>query len=311
MTTSEGSDTPAAGSGRNRRARKAVIPAAGLGTRFLPATKAVPKELLPVVDVPALEYIVAEAAREGLADVLVVTGRGKDAIENHFDSAPELEAALEKKGDSERLARTRRSNDLARMHFVRQQAPNGLGDAVSYAEAFAGGEPFAVLLGDDMIDERDVLLARMLDVQAETGGVVVGLIEVEGRFISLYGSIKPAGDLVDDVIPIETLIEKPKPEEALSNLAVIGRYVLPPSIFDALRRTEKGKRGELELTDGMRTLAEDGVPIHGVVFRGRRYDTGDRQDYLRAVVRLACEHPELGADFAAWLSEFVGQHQNP
>ena len=247
---------------RPRRARKAVIPAAGLGTRFMPATKAVPKELLPVVDVPALEYIVAEAAREGLADVLVVTGRGKEAIENHFDSAPEVEQALEKKGDTDRLARVRRSNDLARMHFVRQQEPNGLGDAVSYAEAFVGNESFAVLLGDDIIDERDVLLKRMLDVQAETGGVVVGLIEVEGRFISLYGSIKPAGDLVDDVIAIETLIEKPKPEEALSNLAVIGRYVLPPTIFDALRRTELGQAG--------RAGADR---RHADVGRGRRADS--------------------------------------
>lgn len=288
-----------------RRARKAVIPAAGLGTRFAPATKVVPKELLPVVDVPALEYIVAEAAREGLADVLIITARGKSAIEDHFDAAPEIEEALERKGDKHRLSRIRRSTDLARMHYTRQREARGLGDAVSYAEAFVGDEPFAVLLGDDIIDERDVLLARMLDLQAETGGIVVGLIEVEGRFISLYGSIKPAGELVDGVIAIETLIEKPKPEEALSNLAVIGRYVLPPGIFDALRRTELGARGELELTDAMRVLGQDGVPIHGVVFSGRRYDTGDRQDYLRAVVRLACEHPELGADFSGWLAEFV------
>ena len=287
------------------RARKAVIPAAGLGTRFAPATKVVPKELLPVVDVPALEYIVAEAARVGLADVLVITGRGKDAIEGHFDAAPELEEALERKGDEDRLARVRRSGELARMHYTRQREARGLGDAVSYAEAFVGNEPFAVLLGDDIIDERDVLLARMLEVQAERGGIVVGLIEVEGAAISLYGSIKPAGEVVDGVIAIETLIEKPKPEEALSNLAVIGRYVLPPQIFDALRRTELGARGELELTDAMRVLGQDGVPIHGVVFSGRRYDTGDRQDYLRAVVRLACEHPELGADFSAWLTEFV------
>jgi UTP--glucose-1-phosphate uridylyltransferase len=288
-----------------RRARKAVIPAAGLGTRFAPATKVVPKELLPVVDVPALEYIVAEAAREGLADVLIITGRGKSAIEDHFDAAPEIEDALERKGDKHRLSRIRRSTDLARMHYTRQREARGLGDAVSYAEAFVGDESFAVLLGDDIIDERDVLLAKMLDVQAETGGIVVGLIEVEGRFISLYGSIKPAGELVDGVIAVETLIEKPKPEEALSNLAVIGRYVLPPGIFDALRRTELGARGELELTDAMRVLGQDGVPIHGVVFSGRRYDTGDRQDYLRAVVRLACEHPELGADFSGWLTEFV------
>jgi UTP--glucose-1-phosphate uridylyltransferase len=287
------------------RARKAVIPAAGLGTRFLPATKAIPKELLPVVDIPALEYIVAEAAREQLKDVLIITGRGKNAIEDHFDAAPDIEAALEKKGDAIRLARVQRSTDLARIHFIRQREARGLGDAVGHAEAFVGNEPFAVLLGDDMIDERDVLLSRMLDVQSERGGIVVGLIEVEGEAISLYGSIKPAGEVVDGVIPIETMIEKPKPEEALSNLAVIGRYVLPPQIFDALRRTELGKRGELELTDAMRVLGQDGVPIHGVVFSGRRYDTGDRQDYLRAVVRLACEHPELGADFTRWLTDFV------
>jgi UTP--glucose-1-phosphate uridylyltransferase len=287
------------------RARKAVIPAAGLGTRFLPATKAIPKELLPVVDIPALEYIVAEAAREQLKDVLIITGRGKNAIEDHFDAAPDIEAALEKKGDAIRLARVQRSTDLGRIHFTRQREARGLGDAVGHAEAFVGNEPFAVLLGDDMIDERDVLLSRMLDVQSERGGIVVGLIEVEGEAISLYGSIKPAGEVVDGVIPIETMIEKPKPEEALSNLAVIGRYVLPPQIFDALRRTELGKRGELELTDAMRVLGQDGVPIHGVVFSGRRYDTGDRQDYLRAVVRLACEHPELGADFTRWLTAFV------
>lgn len=289
----------------SKRARKAVIPAAGLGTRFAPATKVVPKELLPVVDVPALEYIVAEAAREGLTDVLIITGRGKSAIEDHFDAAPEIEEALERKGDEHRLARVRRSSDLARMHFTRQREARGLGDAVSYAEAFVGDESFAVLLGDDIIDERDVLLARMLDVQSEKGGIVVGLIEVEGAAISLYGSIKPAGEVVDGVIAVETLIEKPKPEEALSNLAVIGRYVLPPEIFGALRRTELGARGELELTDAMRVLGQDGVPIHGVVFSGRRYDTGDRQDYLRAVVRLACEHPELGADFSGWLTDYV------
>ncbi len=296
---------PHPGTPTSARARKAVIPAAGLGTRFVPATKAVPKEMLPVVDVPALEYIVAEAARVGLGDVLVITGRGKGAIEDHFDPAPEMEEALERKGDKDRLARVRRSSDLARLHFTRQREARGLGDAVSYGEAFVGDESFAVLLGDDIIDERDVLLERMLDVQAEKGGIVLGLIEVEGAAISLYGSIKPAGDIVDGVIVVETLIEKPKPEDAPSNLAVIGRYVLPPQIFDALRRTELGARGELELTDAMRVLGQDGVPIHGVVFSGRRYDTGDRQDYLRAVVRLACEHPELGADFSGWLAEFV------
>jgi UTP--glucose-1-phosphate uridylyltransferase len=293
------------------RARKAVVPAAGMGTRFLPATKAIPKEMLPVVDTPALEFIVDEASREGLSDVLIITSRGKEAIEAHFDSNPLLEAALEKKGDSERLARVRKSADMARVHFIRQREARGLGDAVAHAEAFSGGEPFAVLLGDDLIDPRDPLLSRMLDVQAEKGGIVLGLIEVAGPNISLYGCVKPAGEIVPgrDVIAVADLIEKPNAAEAPSNLAVIGRYVLPPEIFDCLRRTPLGKRGELELTDAMRLLGQDGVPVHGVIFSGRRYDTGDRQDYLRAVVRLACEHPELGKDFSQWLAEFVTSQQ--
>jgi UTP--glucose-1-phosphate uridylyltransferase len=292
------------------RARKAVIPAAGLGTRFVPATKAVPKELLPVVDTPALEYIVAEAAREGLGDVLLILGRGKDAIADHFDTAPLLESALTDKGDTARLAAVQRSTTLARMHYTRQHEANGLGDAVAHAEAFTGTESFAVMLGDDLIDPRDVLLSRMLDVQAELGGVVVGLIEVDGPAISRYGCVQPAEgqtgvSLGSDIIAVADLVEKPNLADAPSNLAVIGRYVLPPGIYDALRKTELGRRGELELTDAMRQLGQDGVPIHGVVFSGRRYDTGDRQDYLRAVVQLTCEHPELGRDFTEWLIEFA------
>jgi UTP--glucose-1-phosphate uridylyltransferase len=278
-----------------------------MGTRFLPATKAVPKELLPVVDTPALEFIVEEASREHLKDILIITSRGKEAIEAHFDSAPGIEAALEKKGDTERLARVTKSTNMARVHFTRQREARGLGDAVAHGEAFAGGEPFAVLLGDDLIDPRDPLLGRMIDVQQEKGGIVLGLIEVPGPNISLYGCVKPVGTIEpgQDVIAVADLIEKPPADEAPSNLAVIGRYVLPPEIFDALRRTELGKRGELELTDAMRVLGQEGVPIHGVVFSGRRYDTGDRQDYLRAVVRLACEHPELGEAFSSWLTEFA------
>lgn len=288
-----------------RPPRKAVIPAAGLGTRFLPATKAIPKELLPVVDTPAMEYIVAEAAGVGLSDVLVVTGRGKEAIADHFDRAPELEDALEKKGDIDRLAAIRRSAELATVHFVRQGAPRGLGHAVLCADAFVGDEVFAVLLGDDLVDERDELLRPMLDAQAEHGGHVVALMEVPRHSISLYGSVAAEPTEREGVVRVADLVEKPAPDEAPSNLAIIGRYVLAPTVFGALRETSPGRGGEIQLTDALRRQVEAGEPVHGVVFRGRRYDTGDRGDYLRAVVRLACERPDIGAEFRRWLQDFV------
>jgi UTP--glucose-1-phosphate uridylyltransferase len=284
---------------------KAVIPAAGLGTRFLPATKAVPKELLPVVDVPALEYIVAEAAGVGLTDVLVITARGKEAIADHFDRSPELEAALEKKGDGERLAAIRRSAELASMHFVRQGSPRGLGHAILCADAFVGDEVFAVLLGDDLVDERDELLQPMLDAQAEHGGCVVALMEVPRHSVSLYGCVAAEPTDREGVVKVTDLVEKPAPEDAPSNLAIIGRYVLAPSIFDTLRETPPGRGGEIQITDALRTQAAAGEPMHGVVFRGRRYDTGDKADYLKAVVRLACERPDLGLEFRRWLEDFV------
>ncbi|MFL5911965.1 MAG: UTP--glucose-1-phosphate uridylyltransferase [Gaiellaceae bacterium] len=288
-----------------RPPRKAVIPAAGLGTRFLPATKAVPKELLPVVDIPALEYVVAEAAGVGLADVLVITARGKEAIADHFDRSPELEAALEKKGDTDRLAAIRRSADLADVHFLRQDAPRGLGHAVVCAEGFVGDEVFAVLLGDDLVDERDELLRPMLDVQAEHGGCVVALMEVPEQSVSLYGCVAIEPTSREEVVRVTDLVEKPAPDQAPSNLAIIGRYVLAPPIFDVLRETEPGRGDEIQLTDALRALAVAGEPMHGVVFRGRRYDTGDRADYLKAVVRLACERPDLGPEFRRWLEDFV------
>lgn len=288
-----------------RRPSKAVIPAAGLGTRFLPATKAIPKEMLPVVDIPALEYIVAEAAGVGLTDVLVITNRGKEAIADHFDHSPELEAALEKKGDGDRLAAIRRSAEMAQMHFVRQGAPRGLGHAIACAEAFVGDEVFAVLLGDDIVDERDALLQPMLDVQAEHGGCVVALMEVPRHSVSLYGCVAAESVGTDGVVRVTDLVEKPAPEDAPSNLAIIGRYVLAPSIFDTLRTTDPGRGGEIQITDALRAQAQAGEPMHGVVFRGRRYDTGDRADYLKAIVRLACERPDLGPEFRQWLEDFV------
>src|SRR3712207_2938431 len=287
-----------------RPPRKAVIPVAGLGTRFLPATKAVPKELLPVVDRPALQYIVEEAARAGLSDVLMVTGRNKGAIEDYFDRHPELETVLQKKGDDARLAAVRQSAEVASVHIVRQGESRGLGHAVLQAAAFVGGEPFAVLLGDDLIDARDHLLEQMLEVQARHGGSVVALLDVGRENIDKYGAVA-VEDTEGDVVTITGLVEKPPVEEAPSSLAIIGRYVLAPEVFPVLRGTPPGRGGEIQLTDALATLVERGDPVHGVVFRGRRYDTGDRLDYLKAVIQLAVERDDLGPPLRAWLQEFV------
>ncbi len=287
---------------------KAVIPVAGLGTRFLPATKATPKEMLPVVDKPAIQYVVEEAVEAGLSDVLLVTGRNKDAIENHFDRAWELEAALEKKGDEHRLRRVQKSQVLGDIHYVRQGDPRGLGHAVLCGAQHVGNEAFAVMLGDDLIDQRDPLLPAMLDVQKRYGGSVIALIEVDPAQINMYGcaAVEPAED---DVMRVSDLVEKPEPASAPSNLAIIGRYVLHPAVFDVLRETPPGRGGEIQLTDALKTLAgrpaDEGGGVHAVVFRGRRYDTGDRLDYLRTTVSLASERSDLGADFRAFLREFV------
>lgn len=292
----------------NARISKAVVPAAGLGTRFLPATKATPKEMLPVVDKPAIQYVVEEAVAAGLSDVLMVTGRNKRPLEDHFDRNYELEQALSRKGDEARLARVQESSDLATMHYVRQGDPRGLGHAVLCAAPHVGNEPFAVLLGDDLIDPRDPLLARMVDVQESEGGSVIALMEVAPEQIHLYGSAAVETTGEDDVVRVTGLVEKPDPADAPSNYAVIGRYVLDPSIFGILRQTEPGRGGEIQLTDALQKLTEDekvGGPVHGVVFKGRRYDTGDRGDYLRAIVRLACEREDLGPDFRAWLRSYV------
>jgi UTP--glucose-1-phosphate uridylyltransferase len=290
-----------------RATRKAVIPVAGMGTRFLPATKAVPKELLPVVDRPALQYIVEEAARAGLGEVLMVTGRNKGAIEDFFDRVPELEAKLEEKGDDGRLAAVTESTDVAQVHFVRQGEARGLGHAVLQAAAFVGDEPFAVLLGDDLIDARDHLLEQMLAVQAERGGCVVALLDVGAENIDKYGAVAIEEDTQEGVVTITGLVEKPPVDEAPSSLAIIGRYVLAPEVFAVLRETAPGRGGEIQLTDALATLVERGEPVHGVVFDGRRYDTGDKLDYLKAVVRLAVERDDLGPPLRAWLTEFVAE----
>jgi UTP--glucose-1-phosphate uridylyltransferase len=281
---------------------KAVIPAAGLGTRFLPATKASPKEMLPVVDKPAIQYVVEEAVAAGLRDVLMITGRSKRALEDHFDRVVELELALKEKGDLDRLALVQAATELATVHYVRQGDPRGLGHAVLAAAEHVGQEPFAVLLGDDLIDPRDPLLEQMVQVQAEHGGSVVALMEVPRESISMYGCA--AVDGTGDVVRITGLVEKPPVAQAPSNLAIIGRYVLSAAVFDVLRTTPPGRGGEIQLTDAIQTLIA-AEPVHGVVFRGRRYDTGDRLDYLKAVVQLASERDDLGEPFLAWLREWL------
>jgi len=287
---------------------KAVIPAAGLGTRFLPATKAMPKEMLPVVDKPAIQYVVEEAVAAGLHDVLMIAGRNKTPLENHFDRVGELEVLLEEKGDFEKLAKVNFATDLADVHYVRQGAPLGLGHAVLRAKMHVGHEPFAVMLGDDLIDPRDVLLSRMLEVQAEKNATVVALLEVDPSLVHLYGIATVEATDIDDVVRITGLVEKPSQEEAPSNYAIIGRYVLRPEIFEVLENTAPGKGGEIQLTDALEVLAADesiAGGVYGVVFRGRRYDTGDRLDYIKTVVQLAVEREDLGPDLRTWLKSFA------
>ena len=288
---------------------KAVIPAAGLGTRFLPATKATPKEILPVIDTPTIQYIVEEAVSAGLRDVLMITGRGKRSIEDYFDRNQELEEALEAKGDKNGLALVRASSELADMHYVRQGSPRGLGHAVLCAAEHVGNAPFAILLGDDMIDRRDPLLRRMIEVRRRYGGSIVALMEVEPSQVSQYGcaAIKPTDD--DDVVAVTDLVEKPDPSEAPSNWIVIGRYVCDPAVFDVLRVTPPGRGGEIQLTDALRTLAiadrGAGGGVHGVLFRGRRYDTGNKLDYLRTQIQFACEREDIAPEFVPWLRNYL------
>lgn len=289
------------------RATKAVIPAAGLATRFLPASKAVPKELFPVVDKPALQYIVEEAATAGISDVLLITGRGKSSMVDHFDRRLDLEAVLEAKGDEQRLKAVRDPGEMVSLHSSRQPEPLGLGHAVFCAEDHVGNVPFAVLLGDDLIDERDPLLPTMLDLQASTGGVVLALLEVPWEEVHKYGVASVRTTDSDDIVEITGLVEKPARADAPSNLILVGRYVLPASIFDAIRRTAPDQRGEIQLTDAMVLLLSEGVPVHGVVFRGRRYDTGDPAGYLKAVVQLACARDDIGPGLRDWLATWVAE----
>lgn len=292
-----------------RAITKAVIPAAGLGTRFLPATKAMPKEMLPVVDRPAIQYVVEEAVDAGLTDLLMITGRNKRALEDHFDREPGLEGTLEKKGDTDRLQMVEHASNLGPIHYVRQGEAKGLGHAVLCASQHVGNEPFAVLLGDDLIDEAETLLSTMMEVQQKTGGSVIALIEVDPSQISAYGCADITAVEGENFVRVNSLVEKPPVGEAPSNLAVIGRYVLHPSVFEVLEKTEPGRGGEIQLTDALQTLASgegEGSGVYGVVFKGRRYDTGDKLSYLKAVITLATERVEFGEDLKTWMKNFLG-----
>jgi UTP--glucose-1-phosphate uridylyltransferase len=287
------------------RARKAVIPAAGLGTRFLPATKAQPKEMLPIVDKPAIQYVVEEAVMAGLDDILLVTGRGKRALEDHFDDAVELERQLADSGKQDLLATVRAVSRLAAIHYIRQGQPLGLGHAVGCARHHVGGEPFAVLLGDDLIGADERLLSTMTDLCAESGRSVVAVMEFGPEELDKYGVIagEPDPDR-PDVYRVTDMVEKPGRSHAPSNLCVIGRYVLTPDIFDHIEATSPGRGGEIQLTDAMKAQARE-EPIRAVKFTGLRYDVGAKLDYLRAQVELAVQREDLGPAFRQFLRDFV------
>jgi UTP--glucose-1-phosphate uridylyltransferase len=287
------------------KVRKAVFPAAGLGTRFLPATKAQPKEMLPLVDKPIIQYGVEEAMASGCDQIIIVTGRGKTAIEDHFDVSYELESMLKDRGKTELLAVVKQISDMIHVAYVRQKEAMGLGHAVLTAKELVGHEPFAVLLADDVVDSEVPCLKQMIEVFDETQSSVIATQIVEGKAISAYGVLdaKPVeGRWKGQLYEISNLVEKPKPEEAPSNLAIIGRYVLTPGIFEALENTEFGKGGELQLTDGLRGLMKK-EKIYGFRFEGKRHDTGDKLGFLKATVEFALKRPDLGNDLRNWIKE--------
>lgn len=281
------------------KVRKAVIPAAGLGTRFLPATKAQPKEMLPIVDKPTLQFIVEEAVQSGIEEILLITGRGKASIENHFDKSVELELVLEQKGNTKMLELVRSISDMADIHFIRQKEQRGLGHAIYCARHFVGNEPFAVLLGDDVVytDEKPAL-AQLMETYERVQTSVLGVQEVAEEDVSKYGIIE-GKEMDEGLYRIRKLIEKPK-ENAPSRIAVLGRYVLNPSIMEVIARTKPGVNDEIQLTDAIMQLSKS-EPVYAQIYQGRRYDAGSKQGFLEATVEYALRNPELRGDFEAYL----------
>lgn len=285
------------------RIKKAVIPAAGLGVRFLPATKAVPKEMIPIVDKPTIQYIIEEAVNSGIEDILIITGRNKKAIEDHFDKSLSLEDHLRRKGQRDLLEIVEKTADLAEIHYIRQKEPRGLGHAIYCARRFVGNEPFAVLLGDDIVSSEVPCLRQLMDLYEETRASVIGVKEVPPGDVGKYG-ILDAGPLRDNVYRIHNLVEKPAPEDAPSRLAIMGRYIIEPEIFEILAHTEPGAGGEIQLTDALKVLAAQ-KPMYGLIFAGNRYDVGDKLGYLKAMVEFALERPDLAEEFRSYLHELM------
>jgi UTP--glucose-1-phosphate uridylyltransferase len=284
------------------KVRKAVIPAAGMGTRFLPATKSQPKEMLPIVDKPAIQFVVENAVQAGLQDILIITGRGKRTLEDHFDRSFELEFRLEQAGKYDELKMVREISDMAQIHYIRQKEPLGLGAAVALAEPHVGGEPFAVLLGDDIIPSGK-LLRDMIGIYDRYGRSVICGMEVPRSEIHLYGAIEPEF-VEEDLTRVLSIVEKPSPDRAPSHLAAMGRYLFTPEIFDALRQTAPDEGGEVQLTDAINLLAQQQT-VYAYVFEGVRYDIGKKLDYLRATVEIAIDREDLGPEFRSILADLV------
>jgi UTP--glucose-1-phosphate uridylyltransferase len=281
------------------RVRKAIIPAAGLGTRFLPATKAQPKEMLPIVDKPTIQYIIEEAIASGIEEILIITGRNKKSIEDHFDKSIELELQLEKSGNEDGLKMVRDISNMANIYFIRQKEPKGLGHAISCAKAFVGDEPFAVMLGDDIVDSEVPCLKQLMDCYVKYETSIIGVQEVPLSEVYKYGIVN--GTLIEDrVYKVNDLVEKPKVSEAISNIAILGRYIITPRIFDIIENTKPGKGGEIQLTDALKTLISE-EPMYAYNFRGRRYDVGDKQGFLEATVEYALKREDLKKAFMQYL----------
>ncbi len=289
-----------------KKIRKAVIPAAGFGTRFLPETKAMPKEMLPIVDKPTIQYIVEEIKASGIEQILIISGHAKRAIEDHFDSSPELEQHLYESGKLDLLKEVRNVASI-KIHYTRQQYMRGLGDAILCAKDFIDGEPFGVILGDDVVYSGDgkPALKQLMDQYEKTGGSIIGCQEVRPDQVSSYGIVD--GDLTEDpkLLKVKDMIEKPSKEEAPSRIAALGRYVITPEVFDVLEQTQPGKGGEIQLTDALRVMAKSHKNVYAYNFEGKRYDTGNKLGYLKATVEFALRREDIGPDFRAYLKELM------
>lgn len=290
-----------------KKVRKAIIPAAGLGTRFLPATKAQPKEMLPIVDKPTIQYIIEEAVASGIEDVLIVTGRNKRAVEDHFDHCPEMELLLRRKGNTELLNLVDDITNLVDIHYVRQKEPRGLGHAVYCARKFIGDEPFAVLLGDDVVVSKVPCLKQLIDQYDKIGSSILGVQNVARQDVSKYGIVDYEGN-ADKTVRVKSLVEKPAVEKAPSNIAVLGRYIIEPEIFEILAETKPGAGGEIQLTDALKTLASQ-KPVYAHVFDGKRYDVGDKLGFLKATVEFALARTDLGPVFATYLKQLLSDNE--